>query len=255
MLVTSKLIHKSYVEQELAWLYKYLTMSDAGKGAELIRQFPWEFQSWAERKRVATPEILKDDWFYEEDFIATIPDKLKIGFFQGFHTSDPNTPLFTMADYEGLVKNSWLVHFTDNAFSIAREGFTKGVTLHEWERLGLSTHFKTHGEGFNFAFTLKDADHEGTKYGKQCVMFKASGIKIYHHGDGEHQVIFIGATATDLVPIYEGDSGWIVEGNGFKQMFKGESLSSVLNWVASNYDQFKSQLAKNPNQRLLSTPR
>lgn len=249
--------HKvAYVEQELGWLKSYLTMPDADKGDELLRHDPYEFEQFARRTGLMDDSVFEDEeWYLDDSVLDAIPDPVKAKFLGAWHSEGSDVPLFTIADYEGLVKDQWLVHFTDHPAYIARDGFTKGVALDEWEKLGLSTHFRSRASrpGFNFAYTFQDADeHEGaTRYGKECVMFKASGVKIWHHGDQEDQVIFIGATAHDIVPIYRHDEGWYVEGVGPNKEFVTPDLDSMMNWVRDNYDQYRNVLSKKPTRRVI----
>lgn len=96
----------------------------------------------------------------------------------------------------------WLVHFTDHAWKIVRDGFKYGSE--EADRLGLTTWRKKHGPGYNFAFELDDVKRYSTdnasyrrkqKYGQQAVIFRSPGNKIFHIGDNEPQVIFYGPSA------------------------------------------------------------
>lgn len=109
------------------------------------------------------------------------------------HASLENTHL--------LPRTTWLVHFTDNAYEIAKDGFKYGV--YDMDKLGLTTWYrndgftKKHG-GYNFAFLAdgNDADNgaRGKKYGRDAVLFQSSGVLIYHYGDSEKQVVFWGAS-------------------------------------------------------------
>ena len=53
---------------------------------------------------------------------------------------DPaNAPSFMLMTYQGIIRNQWLVHMTDEPDEIARDGFRFG--MHDLGRLGLTTYF------------------------------------------------------------------------------------------------------------------
>jgi hypothetical protein len=157
-------------------------------------------------------------------------------------------------DDDKIVKNKWLIHFTNNAEEIAREGFTKGVN--DITKLGLTTRLsdidKQFG-GYNFAYLLGDyvkysrEMYSGYKYGKEAVLFRASGIKTNHSGDREPQVIFYGNTAKNIIPIKKTNKGeygeyGIYDMRDGKLLYENNNLSKVVNWVVKNYDQYRSRL-------------
>jgi hypothetical protein len=121
--------------------------------------------------------------------------------------------------------------------------------------LGLTTHFKNEMKsgGYNFAYDIKNWERYasgrfGFKYGKEAVMFKASGVKVWHNGDNEEQVVFIGSTAKDIVPLTEYGGDWYANGIGRGGREEGlggdegeafESLSEAVDWVHANFNQYK----------------
>lgn len=163
---------------------------------------------------------------------------------------DADYPAWSYFDKPELIKNQWLIHFTnDNAQTIAQEGFKYGVD--DMTKLGLTTHLgefdKKYG-GYNFAYTLKDfpkyykSFHNYT-YGNQAVIFNASGLKTYHHGDQEPQVIFYGNTAKNIIPLIRGnEKEWAVYSKNGKQLYEEDNLELVVNWITKNYAQYKNQL-------------
>jgi len=117
-------------------------------------------------------------------------------------------------DKPTIVKNQWLIHFTDEANNIAEQGFKYGVD--DMTKLGLTTslgEFEKKYGGYNFAYLLSDfpkyarGGHRSNnyKYGDEAVIFNASGIKVWHYGDEEYQVIFYGNTARNIIPIVGGE--------------------------------------------------
>lgn len=159
-----------------------------------------------------------------------------------------------------IVKNQWLVHGTDarNLPSIKTKGFTQGVS--DFRKLGLTTWFdktKKSQQGYNFAYTIQDfqrfgySDKHGLTYGEMVVVFRASGLRCYHDGDGEYQVIFNGKTATDIVPVFQemGDGDWYINSSkldkdGFpKVLYRSENLVELTKWLDRNYTQYRKAIS------------
>lgn len=107
-----------------------------------------------------------------------------------------------------LPTSTWLVHFSDHAEKIAKEGFLFGEAQpHKlaltWEP-GLKP--KSHpGPGFNFAFEALNPTGSGPRWdanlwpigsivSDKAILFQASGLQTTHY-DGFEQIIFIGADA------------------------------------------------------------
>lgn len=149
-----------------------------------------------------------------------------------------------------LPRTTWLLHFSDNARDIARNGFIYGAD--EMDRLALTTNFsdKTRfaHKGYNFAFTVpsRDASNAASegKYGREAVMFMSSGVKTYHYGDEEHQVVFWGNSVKEFVYIANEDGTWIVKGNyrNDRDYYKNDDLDNVVRWIIENYQQYKNKI-------------
>lgn len=74
-------------------------------------------------------------------------------------------------------------------------------------------------------------------------MFRASGAKVWHCGDEEPQVIFLGSTARDIVYLWRDGSEWAVgQRPSGDPIFSGE-LNDVVDWVMHNYEQYRRALA------------
>ena len=120
-------------------------------------------------------------------------------------------PAFLFFSRPHLVKNKWLVHFSDNAYNIAKEGFMYGTQ--ELDRLaysGCGDIYNKYGKGYDFAYEAESATdvfqcldrHFNTpKYGSEMVLFMASGVEVWHDGDEERQVIFYGPSAKNIIYI------------------------------------------------------
>jgi hypothetical protein len=154
------------------------------------------------------------------------------------------------SDNPELIKNQWLIHFTNDAEGISNNGFKYGVD--DMTKLGLTTNMsefdKKYG-GYNFAYTLNDfvryskrsyTQGGGYKYGKEAVIFNASGIKVWHHGDEEPQVIFYGNTAKNIISITAGEEyDWGVYNKTGKILFENSELEKVVKWITQNYQQYR----------------
>lgn len=95
-------------------------------------------------------------------------------------------------------------------------------------------------------------------------MFHANGIKVYHYGDEQHQVIFWGPSARDLVPIYHGnvdididhyddyidsrgdsDDTWYVTDDKSpygRVLYFNQEIEDVIAWVENNFFQYRKRL-------------
>ena len=158
-------------------------------------------------------------------------------------------------DKPELIKNQWLIHFTNDADGIAENGFKYGVD--EVDKLGLTTHLgefdKKYG-GYNFSYLLRDFPRYassrypfgGFKYGKEAVVFKASGFRLYHYGDEEPQTIFYGNTATNIIPITSGENlkYGIYNIKNRRLIFENDEMENMVKWIVKNYTQYKNVLHK-----------
>lgn len=252
-------ILKEYITNDINYLKKYLTQSDEEKKADLPYQYPYFI----------------DDFLYDNDIDVDIPEDYeqeeKVEWLKdndneiyneysnwlfkkinNFNLRIPETdyPSWAYMYDAKILKNQWLIHFTDDADEIAREGFKLGVS--EYDRLGLTKHMSNFDKefgGYNFAYTLNDFQRYGYqgygkyKYGNEAVLFRASGIRTYHNGDEEEQVIFYGNTARNIIPITSGENDdFAVYTKNGRLLYENDSLPKVVDWVVKNYVQYRKQL-------------
>jgi hypothetical protein len=146
-----------------------------------------------------------------------------------------------------IVKNQWCIHFGNDATEIAKEGFTSGTD--NINRLAYTNAGrKKPTAGYNFAFLINDRSVDFNEYGNEAVIFRTSGVEIYHYGDDQNQVIFYGPYAKDFIPIkYNGEYGdWTVEGqNG--QILKMGNPSEIAQWATENLPQYRKQIMAGKN--------
>ena len=227
---------------ELAYLKKYLTMPEKDKNIERAHEEVWKLPDYLGIEIDDPPSKLEE---------MTDEEKAEFGeWLEGkIDASQSELPLFDMVEYEGVVLNQWLVHFSDEAFSIWKDqAFKKGTPHSDYSRLAVSTHFVPASKtgGWNFAFLADDADSlNASRYGKEGILFRGSGIKVWHYGDSETQVIFDGMSSNKpLIHIEKGeDEKWRINStiNG-RKLIEDDSISSIANWVDRNYAQYRNHL-------------
>lgn len=267
-----------YITQDEVYLRNYFNMTDEQKKNSLPHEYPWFFKDFLEENDIdfqipthnftdvdgeQTGDEYSDyeiiDWLEQhnkplfDQFANYLYEKIK---YNELNIPDQDYPAWSFFSEGKLVKNKWLIHFTNEPWSIAKNGFTHGVS--EIEKLGLTTHFgefeKKYG-GYNFAFRAEIYQHyargrHGYKYGQEAVMFIGSGIEVYHHGDEEPQVIFWGKNAKYIVPITK-EYGDVYAVHNIKSgniIYKHYDLDNVVSWVIRNYQQYQNKINYEPER-------
>lgn len=269
-----KKVLKEYVTKDSIYLKDYLSMSKEQK----MEGLPHEYYNFFDDFLVETDYDFekpkrKDDYGDDEDmfdneyelvhwlerndkqtynsFAKYLYEKISNG---ELPIPEEEYPAWTyFSDNPQIVKNQWLIHMTDNAEDIARNGFQYGVS--DMTKLGLTTRlsfFEKKFGGYNFAYTIPDflkyarrsyVNGGGYKYGNEAVIFRASGIGVWHYGDNENQVIFYGNTAKDIIPITQGDNAkYAIHNNRGGVLFENDDLDVVVKWLANNYQQYRKRL-------------
>lgn len=251
----------AYLPQEVGWLKDYLTMNDQQQAVDLAYKWPQDFIEYVEGTEDADklpqgddPETVQEE-VLNTDFSQFSGETMggwresQINNLMQYNASD--APSWATLSYEGVVKNQWLIHFTDDPNGIAANGFKYGMD--DMDRVALSTWFSDKSKemgGYNFAYLLGDFVRYGEvrgggspKYGKHAVIFRASGIKVWHSGDDEPQIIFRGSEARDIMPIYHEYSAWqLPEDSKGKPIYQSDDLSDVTTWVVNNWAQYQKAL-------------
>lgn len=161
-------------------------------------------------------------------------------------------PTWFFCEFENTVQNQWLIHFADLADEIEdAQKFKYGVS--DFKKLGLTTYISSSEKkqgGYNFAFDLndyikygKDLTYGGWHYGNGVVIFKAKGLKVWHITDQQHQVIFVGDTATNINAIIDNLGEWTITDKNTKNVIKKfNTLEESVDWFVVNYSKYKKQL-------------
>lgn len=269
---------KEYLDRNVVYLRDYLMQSDESKKINLAHEYPYFFQDFLDEEQYdfehpqeEFPSDYEDEptelrnkfeddwelvnWLYLND--RTTFDAFSDYLFKKISSHeigipDSEFPAWTYFDSNPkMVKNQWLIHFTDDANGIRRDGFKYGVD--DMTKLGLTTsigEFQKKFGGYNFAYLLKDFEkyaYKGYgkyKYGSEVVVFQASGILTWHSGDEEPQVIFYGNTAKNIIPITSGeDKNWAIRNwKTDRILFESDELESVVQWLVKNFAQYRTIL-------------
>lgn len=266
-MIKLKSLISEYVLEPITYLGRYLQQTDKEKGVELAYEFAndllFDYLRNLEDKNLIPSEYDESDSYEILDYLREKNPKIFDAFaeyvlikFRKYPDSMHNWnhgagyPSWSYLDFTRYIKNQWLIHFSDHASDIWREQkFSYGMS--EPETLGLTTYHsqKSKSGGYNFAFTLSDYQKYGKnrnsynvggwKYGKEAVVFRASGVKTWHNGDEEPQVIFWGPSAKDIVLIENLDGDWGVSSKTGRVIYKSENLSDIEEWIVNNFNQYR----------------
>ena len=139
-----------------------------------------------------------------------------------------------------VMKPNWQIHFTDDPWSIVREGFTQGHP--DIDGVHLTTYFKNKAPGFNFGYPANyrfPLENGRPKYGRHAVLFYAGGLDTYHWGDEEEQTVFWGPYVEKemIFPIIWDDMEdvWTVESHSGRVVFKSENIENAIAYIKSNW--------------------
>jgi hypothetical protein len=150
-----------------------------------------------------------------------------------------------------LPPSTWLVHFSDEAWGIAHDGFAKGQDEWEFRRLALTGSWKEpDGPGWNFAFQALGRDAlvaaREFKYGEGAVLFQSAGVEAFHNGDEESQVMFLGRLVRRVVLLgYDKDSGeWYVYDRRIDRSLRSGTYEQVARWVIDHHVQYRKAIVR-----------
>ena len=181
-------------------------------------------------------------------------------------------------DGKEIVHNEWMVHFSDYADKIAKEGFTKGNDYDGKLKSATYQRGKTEG-GYNYAYLASDViGGKGWKfldYLKEretpFVMFKGNGYRFHHNQDEEDQVVLNNIQKGTMVFVRRLYDQWCVlstanpnwknrtkdinprpEDERFAMynprniiegiLYSDDDIDNVIKWVVNNFDQYRSKI-------------
>lgn len=251
----------AYYVSEVSWLRSYLGMGEAERGRDLAATYPDVFADFVghldnvpmtttgltadEVRRNIEEEDYEDVYYLLDPVAESFHDHVLSGTGDDYILSDPYAPAYLTMEYREPVRNQWLVHFTSDAHGIAGGGFTRGVD--QPNELALTTHLPDEykaGPGYNFAYRLEDYLRYGRsrgdswKYGDEAVLFRASGVLVWHYGDEEPQVIFWGPSANTIIPVAD-----VIESCRTDQVLaETAGVEESIDWIVENFAQYRRHL-------------
>jgi len=159
-----------------------------------------------------------------------------LDYWQELHIPDAEMPSWFFFTDPKLIRNNWLIHFTDHAWDVIRNGFTKG--MYDINRLGLTTSYtdsaKKYG-GYNFAYYYKDLPRgTASNYGSEAVIFKASGVRVWHVGDEEYQTIFWGADVDKIILLETDYNEWVIPDEEGEPIIQSENIEDIIGYLEKN---------------------
>lgn len=193
---------------------------------------------------------LPEDFDYEavdaaDEFLRKNPrwKERYLDFLVGAYPEEAPTSAYMTGSRE-LPAQTWLIHFTNDAGGIKRDGFKYGTP--DVGRLGLTTYYgnETKPGGYNFAFVAGDGNArvaaESGKYGREAVMFMSPAVLAHHMSDEEYQAVFDGRRVDPryTVAITRDGAEWVVNGSP-RDPFRHEDFDKVQNWVMANWEQYR----------------
>ena len=181
-------------------------------------------------------------------------------------------------DGKEIVHDEWMVHFSDYADKIAKEGFTKGNDYDGKLKSATYQRGKTEG-GYNYAYVASDViGGKGWKfldYLKEretpFVMFKGNGYRFHHNQDEEDQVVLNNIQKGTMVFVRRLYDQWCVlstanpnwknrtkdinprpEDERFAMynprniiegiLYSDDDIDKVIKWVMNNFDQYRTKI-------------
>jgi len=245
---------KTAYDPQMSGLHQYL------KGGFDPYDYLWAIPAFLDEEEVAYDE---DDEEAAEKWLAhaspedveSFKNHIESSGEYGNYSDRPATEFFM---HPSIATPDWLVHFTDDPYRIASEGFIYGHW--SYEGLGLTTYYtdsaRKREPGFNFALGADSRKASEVaadeKYGHDAVVFWGSGVEAYHVGDEEDQIVFWGPTVKPnmIFPILRGNSEWRVDDDEGRERKTG-TFREVVDWVENNYRMLQQIRAK--RQRRAST--
>ena len=181
-------------------------------------------------------------------------------------------------DGKEIVHDEWMVHFSDYADKIAKEGFTKGNDYEGNLKSATYQRGKTEG-GYNYAYLASDViggkGYKFLDYLKEretpFVMFKGNGYRFHHNQDEEDQVVLNNIQKGTMVFVRRLYDQWCVLANvnpNWKKrmkdinpkpederfamnnprniiegiLYSDDDINKVIKWVVNNFDQYHNKI-------------
>ena len=247
-------------------LYKYFNYwsnkaSEYEKVIDIIDNCPYTLVNYLKKIYEQYPDFLDyleqingdEDLLYDDTFINEIVNFMDERDLCGHFLSLVmdladyyELPSWLTMDFNRVVKNEWCIHFGSDSDSISKEGFTGGtpdINHLAYTNAGA----QKHQSGYDFAFAINDRSVDYNEYGDEAVIFRTSGVEVYHCGDGQNQVIFWGPNVKNFIPIHQDNGDWVVYGAKGQILVRRERPSEIAIWATENLPQYRKQIMSGKN--------
>ena len=251
------------ISPETEYLYRYLNMSEEEKKENLGYIFGYLLDAFVEETDTDFPHL--NEYVGDFDNLKSDHPEIAREFCEWLYDMsnklenvDPQSmPTWHFFGKPQRIRNEWLIHFSDDAQYIAKEGFTHGVD--DIQTLGLIAYIKKEYKkngGYNFGYRIDDFERYGSnrygnyKYGKEAVIFVGSGVKAWHYGDEEPQVIFYGKhiNPKNIFLVFKDSSSgdWVLDayGRSGNPLCNHGDLPKIADWLERNHDIYRKALRK-----------
>ena len=235
---------------EIAYLKKYLSLSDEDKARDLAYNSPTSLREWADNTGIELVADPEEDPETAINGLSRLERRHWLEWISNYLMRyDPvMAPAYLTLSFERFFRNEWLVHFTDHGHDVVDEGFTRGVD--DMAEIALTRLIRDNAKtrpGYVFAFMADDVPRDGAeKYGSQVVLFQGTGVLAYHSGDEESQAIVWGKSAYNLTLLEKNvyEDTWYVAGKYGDSVYTSrkdghEGLKEVIAWVQNNRNQYR----------------
>lgn len=239
------------------WWVKYLNESKPKTVLNILKSYPdikkeiLDGETWGDLKDINNRRILIEHYLPSYLEPADLGDDVCTLFIRYMKNNLPRLSnklpsAFFFRDAE-IRTNDWLVHFTKNPEGIRSEGFKWGPSDYKYLGLTSSRPLKSKLGGYNFSYTPYQVspDMEYWAAFKKMggfVIFRASGITVYHETDKEYQVIFKGKEARNVIAVKLIDNTWNILSKEGKPIYKNEDPRKLIRWAITNYSQYRKAL-------------
>ena len=254
---------KEYLEKNNNFpLYKYFKWASTASSCEKARDLAYSCSYYINqyiRKiyyRYSEFEILLNDGefdYEDESLVEMFLNMLEENNLCGHFVSEMQNivdyyelPSWCTMDFNRIVKNEWCIHFGSDSESIAKEGFTGGTP--EIEHLAYTNAgAQKSSAGYDFAFLINDRSVDYNEDGDEAVIFRTSGVEIYHYGDNQNQVVFWGPNVKNFIPIHQDNGDWVVYGQNGQVLVRCGRPSEIALWATENLPQYRKQIMTGKN--------
>lgn len=270
------LYRQALVNQQVSAIKQYLTRPEWQKGEELAEVRYDEFGYFLKLNHPDLYAELEDD-LEDRDYFPRVAKHISREIWDEFYSwgcsniteQDEHDPATLLLEFKRIIRDQWLVHFSHHADKIVHEGFQRGVG--SVSQLALTTWVEDEDKdspGYTFAFTPEQVDESplGQKtqwsYGTEAVLFRASGVEVWHRGDHQTQTIVDGPSAHNFVRIVR--TGQLPREQDMTRYFMNEepgpdqvvsvlscrgkilvrtkTLTQAIQWVMAHEQQYRGQL-------------